>query len=316
MNDALPTSRQQPRRSLRHRRQAARCLHRQTLSQRVHQPVQKDRHRAPLSPTPLSAVRKHLAVVGILLAAVVAHTAVLAVAWALATLAGPRPHRGTNHEPVTVTMLDVTTPPVAPVESPAPETAKRLIKPLPQPAPKAHVIEPPPDPTTAPPPTPQPSPTEKPARRVVGLSLSSTVTGGNGPTFAVGNTRMGSTAAVAQAPSSIAPLAAAPTTQGPATRIPVAGVTFTAPSKKHSVEPTYPAAQKSLGIEADVVLMADLDAQGQVSRITLIQGAADASFNDAAIAAARAESYTPATRDGVAVPYRITFTVRFRLTHS
>src|SRR5206468_852910 len=138
----------------------------------------------------------------------------------------------------------------------------------PQPRPKVAKIEaPPPPPKVAPPPKIAPPP------RVVGLSLESTVEGGGGPSFAVGNTRTGDTEKKAVAPSEVPPVPG-PATRGPvapppeskgnqvASRIPVAGVRYELPKRKHERKPPYPETPKSQGLEGDVTVLVKIDAEG------------------------------------------------------
>jgi protein TonB len=176
----------------------------------------------------------------------------------------------------------------------------------------------------APPPPPAPPPVSPPKAkpvRVVGLSLESTAgEGGDGPSFAAGNTRMGETAEKAVAPSE---LAGAPKgdSQAPpsgtgnktASRIPVAGVKYTPPKRKSPKKPPYPATLQSQGIEADVTVMVSLDATGKVTNVKVIKGAPYPEFDEAARAAALAEEFAPAERDGVPIPYTLSYTYRFRL---
>jgi protein TonB len=172
---------------------------------------------------------------------------------------------------------------------------------LPPPPPR----EPPPEPAKAPPP------------RVVGLSLESTAEGGDGPSFAVGNTRAGATAGRAEAPKEVAPTAAAeappqPTANRAATRIPTAGITYTMPGGKPK-QPPYPATLKAQGLEGDVGVTVQLDATGRVTKVTIVKPSPYPEFNEAARQAAADETFTPATRDGVPIPYPLTYTYRFRL---
>ncbi len=67
------------------------------------------------------------------------------------------------------------------------------------------------------------------------------------------------------------------------------------------------------GIEADVTVMVRLRADGTVEEVKVIKEAPYPAFNDAARAHALTETYEPATRDGVPIPYSLSFTYRFRL---
>jgi protein TonB len=198
--------------------------------------------------------------------------------------------------------------------------------PPPPPIPEEEKVAPPPPkaPTKAEQPEPEePPPSPKPLR-VVGLSLESTSEGGDGPSFAVGDTRSGRTDERAQGPARAAPAATKQTVSaaakrpaaGPnkaATAIPVAGIKQVLPKRRRPVKPPYPASLKSQGVEADVTVMITLDAAGQVTSVKIIAPSPHEAFNAAARKAAESEQFEPATRDGVAVPYTLSFTYRFRL---
>ena len=133
-----------------------------------------------------------------------------------------------------------------------------------------------------------------PPRRIVGLNLASTVVGTSGPSFAVGNTRMGVTETVAQEPSE-------------------AGTTFTPPVRMRLAKPNYPAGLKAKGLEADVVMEVNIDDRGQVTGVNVIGKSSDPEFDEAAVAAAWKTLYRPAERNGFPVATTIISTVRFRL---
>lgn len=188
-------------------------------------------------------------------------------------------------------------------------------------------VEPPPKPPEPPvrvpprvvvptPATPPPPPVKAPPPRVVGISFESTTDGSGGPSFAVGNTREGVTAQTAVAPKDVAPVAppesAAPVNET-ASRIPTAGVKYVLPKPKYRRKPVYPEIMKAQGIEADVTVMFTLDATGKVIKVKVIKEAPYPEFNEAARAVAEAEEFEPATRDGVAIPYSLSFTYRFRM---
>ncbi|HOU90821.1 MAG TPA: TonB family protein, partial [Polyangiaceae bacterium] len=200
--------------------------------------------------------------------------------------------------------------------------------PEPEPEPEAPqvaavkpVAAPEPELAEAPPPE---SPDAKPLR-VVGLSLEATVEGGGGPSFAVGQTRLGETADRAADPRLKAePTAkvAAPTAPAPtasvganraASRIPTAKVAYQMPKRKRPRLPAYPVTLKSQGVEADVTVMVTLDAAGKVTDVKIISPASYPEFNEAARAAALAEEFEPALRDGVPVAYTLSYTYRFRI---
>jgi protein TonB len=165
---------------------------------------------------------------------------------------------------------------------------------------------------------------EGPPMRVVGISLEATVEGGGGPTFAVGATRMGRTAKrAARQRRATAPevtqVKAEPTARKQrslnraATRIPTAKVKYTLPKRRRPRVPPYPAELRSQGLEADVTVMVTLDDNGKVTSVKLITPSRYPAFNQAARAAAQGEEFEPALRDGVPVPYTLSYTYRFRI---
>lgn len=203
-----------------------------------------------------------------------------------------------------VELLEPPKPPPPPTEVAAPEPSTPPIEPVvarptkaptPLPPPTAK-DEPPPDPIQAAASEPTPS---KPARRVVGLNLDSTVAG-NGPAFAVGNTRMGETSRTAGDPNAAAPLP---------------GAQFVPPRRVHEVQPDYPPALRAQSVEGEVGLKVDVDAQGHVTNVVVVTPSPQAAFNAAAVAAAKASSYSPALMNATPVANTIQFTVRFRLKH-
>jgi len=169
----------------------------------------------------------------------------------------------------------------------------------------AHVEAPraphPPAPAAAPPPV-----------KVVGLSLEATSEAGQGPAFAVGDTLAGTTAAAAA--SSRPPAVDPPARPNRVARgAPHPGSVLTPPRRLHEVKPRYPDARRAAGVEADVLLVVSLDAEGRVLSVTVGHGSGDAEFDDSARAAARQERFSPALRDGAPVPTTFTFTTHFRL---
>lgn len=201
-----------------------------------------------------------------------------------------------------------------PPKPPEPE-APKLEKPVQREPPKVVKVPP-----KAPEP---PAEAAKAPARIVGLSLESTVEGGGGPSFAVGNTRAGQTAATAVAARNVAAVAADVVAEAPvvapaagnrvATRLPVAGVVYTLPKRRTPSEPVFPATLKAQGLEADVTVVVQIDVNGKVTDVKVIKAAPYPEFNDAARAAALVEEYEPATRDGVAMARSLSFTYRFRL---
>ena len=202
------------------------------------------------------------------------------------------------------------------------EVAEKKVEPPPPP------VEPPPEPerrvrpkVVEPQKAPEPkAPPSKAPPRVVGLSLESTIEGGegSGPSFAVGNTREGRTDDKARNPQEV-PKEAPPEadieskTNRVAARIPVAGVKYEPPKRKRPLVPPYPETLKSQGIEADVTVMISIDADGKVTSVKIIRPSEYPEFNELAKKTALGEEYEPATKDGVPMPFTTSFTYRWRL---
>ncbi|MEO1301864.1 MAG: energy transducer TonB [Myxococcota bacterium] len=206
--------------------------------------------------------------------------------------------------PPTASAEDRPEPEASPNVSPEPATSKPAPKPKPSKSPTRKTLARAESAELVPPP--------KPVVPVVGLSFESTVTGGSGPGFAVGDTRMGQTAATAsRSPSPDAPRSAGFNER--ATVRPGAGGNLVLPGRLREVDPDYPADLRALGIEANVVVRVDIDRLGAVTAVRLVKRAKDDAFNRAAREAAFRERFSPATVDGSATAYRLSFTYRFRL---
>jgi protein TonB len=272
---------------------AARTRRPPTAAQLAFDPLTRPAHRPARR-----RARLGLAIIGSL----AVHGAAVAVGLAIGTgLIGPR------REEVKIEMRQ--RPPETPPENkPAPPAP--VERPT-RPAPKVARLPPPP---VAEPPKAKAAPV-----RVVGLSLESTGEGGDGLSFAVGDTRMGETEKKAAAPKGPAPEAAPVVAAGPArsnqaaSHLPVGGIKYEKPKPRKTPEPEYPADLKSQGIEADVMVLASIDADGKVTSVKVIKEAPYPAFNEAARAAVLTYEYEPATRDGVPTTYQLSFTVRFRM---
>ena len=59
--------------------------------------------------------------------------------------------------------------------------------------------------------------------------------------------------------------------------------------------------------------MVKLDAAGKVIDVRIIKKSDHPEFDEAARQAALREQFDPATRDGTAIPYTLSYTYRFRL---
>jgi TonB family protein len=285
--------RKQSRRGAARARIAVRTQRRPTLLQLAFDPLARA-NRTPRR----RLVRFSIALLGSLVLHIVAFE--VGVAWRTKTT-------GTTREEVRIEMRQ--RPPPPPPEK------------VPPPAPQEKPARPPPKLAKIPPLPPPPKDTPKPVR-VVGLSMESTTEGGSGPAFAVGNTRQGETPERAVAPKDVSP---APSSvpesgvRGPgrsnqiASHIPVAGVKYELPKRRHPAHPPFPPTLKSQGIEGDVTVLLSISAQGKVTKVTILKESPYPEFNESARLAALAEDFDPATRDGVAMSYTLSFTYRFRL---
>lgn len=206
-------------------------------------------------------------------------------------------------------------PPPPPVEEVAPPAAtKPTVAPPPEPRKTTRPKRPPqvvpPDPAVP----IAPAQTAEPARRIVGLSMESAVQGGSGPAFAIGTSRMGETgprahdpAQASHAPSEVV------SPNRVSTRFAEPGASIVPPRRLAPSQPSYPPLLREQGVEADVVVSVSIASDGHVAKVEIVKAAAEQPFNDAALAAARAERYAPATRGGEAVPFTQSYTIRFRL---
>jgi protein TonB len=201
-------------------------------------------------------------------------------------------------------------PPPPPPEPPPPEPPKPEVVEKP--------VRPPPKVAKAPPP-PAEQP-KGPPPRVVGLSLESTSEGGSGPAFAVGQTRLGETAERAEDPKALPTAGSeAPPTPDPAkvnrvaSRIPTEGVKYSPPRRKGDAKPVYPDTLRAQGIEGDVPVMVTIDATGKVTSVKILKETPYPEMNESARQHVLASEFEPATRDGVPIPYTLSYTIRFRL---
>jgi TonB family protein len=62
-----------------------------------------------------------------------------------------------------------------------------------------------------------------------------------------------------------------------------------------------------------VLVTVSLDATGAVQQASVLRSSGHAEFDSAALNAARAERFAPATRDGKPVPYTLSYTYHFRI---
>lgn len=270
-----------------------------------------------------------LAFVTFAVAALIGHVGVIAVLWAagegIRALGPQTPSKKEQKIEVAIVEPPPPPPPVEPPPpppEPEPEVEKPKPKPKLKPKPKPKVAPPPPDPIDVPD-TPPPPPNKPPPRRIVGLSLESTVQGGNGPAFATGNTRMGSTERKAAKPSDVKPLAK---TKAPppstkvnrrATRVPTEECKLLPPLPSGPrLEPPYPKAYEAQGVETRVVVELLVGKNGKVKRARVAKSAGYAEFDQAALGTAKKQSFTPARckgKEGTERELTITLTYTFDL---
>ena len=70
---------------------------------------------------------------------------------------------------------------------------------------------------------------------------------------------------------------------------------------------------RAQGIEANVTVLVTLDETGKVTTVKVIVPSPYAAFNEAARRAALAEVFEPALRDGVPIPYTLSYRYHFRI---
>jgi protein TonB len=305
---------------------AARNAKRQSTRERIHARVVHPIDTPRLLPDPLerhdSRASSALAGIRLVVAAVVIHAGVIVGFAFVGHLLGEQ-RAYQPPERLTVKIVETRPPPPAapepPVE-PAPVTPE--FAPVTPPKRPDVPSQTPPRTQDAPDPTPTPEPDAVP-RRIVGLSLESTVEG-NGPSFVTGTSRLGRTETRATEPSQARrapapqPAPAATTearagAQRAASHIPTRDTQFEKPKRLKPNRPEFPPALKAQGIEGDVVVRVDIAASGQVTGVTVVSGSGYAAFDDAARRAAASERFAPALRDGVAVPFTLSYSYRFRI---
>jgi len=85
-----------------------------------------------------------------------------------------------------------------------------------------------------------------------------------------------------------------------------------APRPYRRLKPPYPETAARAEVEATVDVLVDIDARGEVGRVEVARWAGyglEQSVTDTV----RQMHFFPAMRDGVAIPYTISYTYRFRL---
>jgi periplasmic protein TonB len=297
---------------------------RQGTRERIHARVVHPIDTPRLLPDPLqrrdSRALSAFAAIRIVIAAGVIHAAVILSFAVVGYLMGqqaayPPPER------LTVRVIE-TPPPPPPVVEEAPVEPAPVVPEFAPPTPAKRADAPAKEPTKVED-APELAPTPEPApRRIVGLSLESTVEGA-GPSFATGTSRLGQTDKRAadptqaqRAPAAEAAPAAAPqpgSGQRVASHIPTRDTQFEKPKRLRPNRPLYPAALKAQGIEGDVTVRVDIAASGAVTNVTIVSGSGYPAFDDAAKRAATSERFAPALRDGNPVPFSLSYSYRFRI---
>lgn len=255
---------------------------------------------------------------GVLLLVALASIGVHLGAVGIGVLIGRNTRPAAQKEDLTI---EVKEPPPPPPPPPPPE-----VKAPEPPAPVEKPVRPPPPPKVkAPPPPATPTPPKAAPVRVVGLSLESTTEGGGGPSFAVGNTRLGETEKQAKAPKDVGPAptgtSTLPAAGGPtrtnqvASRIPVAGVQYGKPTPRggKQKQPPYPSVLRSQGIEGDVTVLVNISEAGKVTGVKVLKPSSYPEFDEAARKTALEQEWEPATRAGVPMAFTLSYMYRFRL---
>jgi TonB family protein len=247
----------------------------------------------------------------VLLASLGLHVGFVVMAFGVGKLGAQREK---ERERLAIEMREHEAKPKAPEPQKVPEPKKEIEKVAVVKAPLAPKIEEPPK-----------EPDKKPPPRIVGLNFESTVGegSGDGPSFAVGNTRLGETDKIATKKEDVPKERPAPVhgTEKPtvanqvATRIPSKGVTFgEAKYRGSQVKPPYPPTLKAQGVESDVEVLVFIDATGKVTMVKILHESPYPEFNEAAKKAALAQQWEPATRNGEPMTSTKKYAYRFRLT--
>jgi protein TonB len=98
-----------------------------------------------------------------------------------------------------------------------------------------------------------------------------------------------------------------------ASHIPTRDTQFEKPKRLKPNRPEFPAALKAQGVEGDVVVRVDIAADGHVTGVAIVRSSGYPAFDEAAKRAATSEQFAPALRDGVAVPFTLSYSYRFRI---
>lgn len=207
-------------------------------------------------------------------------------------------------------------PELPPVESAKPPVTPPVAVAKPRSVPKTEPKAPPAEVTPKTEVAPAPLP-------IVGLTLESTSSSGQGAVFAVGQTLSGTTARVAAdaetlernpEPAQTAPVQPKRSRNQLAGPRAEAGVKVEPARRLSRVEPVYPALLGRQNLEADVTVRVSIGKDGALLSADIVRGAEQAEFNQAALVAAKQERFAPETHDGAPVQTSLTYTYRFRIT--
>lgn len=212
------------------------------------------------------------------------------------------------NKPMDLVMIDVKPPPPSP---PPPEEKKEEPPPPPKkvkpPPIKVARVTPPPEeiPKEQPPPPPNEEPKEqtKPVPLVVGISMSSTTSTGNFAA-AVGNTQYGKTADRAVDPAKVE--------QYRAPKYLPSYQVDTQPEVMADFKPPYPDEARKAGIEGQIILQINVDADGKVTTAKIIRGLGYG-LDEAALTGIKRFKFRPAVKGGEAVSTTINYTFTFLL---
>lgn len=211
--------------------------------------------------------------------------------------------------------LEVVTPKPPPPPPPPPPPEPEPPKPPPE-APR-KVVRPKeaPKPEASPPPSPEPPPETPPP--VFAVDMESTVSGGEGPLVRAvqGGGNLFANPAV-PGPTGPKQTVRTPPASGAGDTPGARGGVITQPSfatSDDALRPPYPDEAKRQEVEGTVTLRVCLDAEGKVTKVTVLKGVGFGLDEAAADHARRRWRFEPAKRDGVPIPYCITPPVRFEL---
>ena len=85
------------------------------------------------------------------------------------------------------------------------------------------------------------------------------------------------------------------------------------PVPQEQPAPSYPEAAKAEGLQGNTLVEVILDTEGRVEQATLVKTSRHPALDEAALAAARSWTFTPAEKNGVPVRARIVIPFEFAL---